>query len=67
MLLSWYVCAMFSMADPNDYTIDNAAGAGAAMLAVPTAAAVTVLLALGGGLGAGLQFVVRRQESAPSP
>jgi hypothetical protein len=66
MLLSWYACALFSMADPNDYTVDNAAGAGAAMLAVPTAAAVTVLLALGGGLGAVLRFVVRRQVFVPS-
>jgi hypothetical protein len=62
MLLSWYVCAMFSLADPGDYTVDDAAAVGAMMVAVPTAAAVTILLVLGGGLGAGLRFIVRRPQ-----
>ncbi|HXA63263.1 MAG TPA: hypothetical protein VNW94_29300 [Streptosporangiaceae bacterium] len=44
MLLFWYVCAMFSLADPGDYTVDDAAAVGAIRVAVPTAAAVTVLL-----------------------
>ena len=46
-----YVGAMIAAASPTDTTVDNAAGAGVVIIAVPTFAVLAVLLAVGAGLG----------------
>ncbi|MCW2938557.1 MAG: hypothetical protein JWN00_1542 [Actinomycetia bacterium] len=59
LLLFWYVYAMIVLAGPADATADNAAGAGVAILAVPSAVVIALLLMLGCGVGEGARLVAR--------
>ncbi|MGZ4473668.1 MAG: hypothetical protein ACXVXM_17025 [Nocardioidaceae bacterium] len=58
VLLTWYVVAMLASPDPN---ADIEAGAGLVIIAVPTLALVSLLLMVGGGIGA---WRARRARSA---
>jgi hypothetical protein len=55
LLTAWYV-ALF-LADQSDPSADNEAGAGVAILALPTFAALLGLLAVGAGLSKGLAWI----------
>ena len=59
-----YVVAMLATASPSDSTTDNAAGAGVAILTVPTAVVLGVLLAVGALAGL-LTVRSRRQPVTP--
>jgi hypothetical protein len=50
-LLVGYVAIMLATASPDDPTVDNAAGAGLAMAAVPTVIVVGAVLFFGAGIG----------------
>lgn len=62
VLLAWYVVAMIATTPASDTTGDNAAGAGVAILAVPSVAATALLL----GLGAAPAVTLRRLRKKPT-
>jgi hypothetical protein len=54
-----YVAAMVGLSDPNDTTVDNAAGAGLVIFGVPLFLSLVVLLAVPAGLG---RLIARRAQ-----
>jgi hypothetical protein len=60
--LGWYVVA-FAILQPDDPLADNEAGAGLALLCVPTFLCMVVIL----GVGAGPGYVVSRYRRAAAP
>jgi len=65
VLLAWYGTVMLST-DLNDPLVDNEAGAGIAILSVPTLVSVGLLLSVGGGLGSTYRRLRTRQSATKS-
>jgi hypothetical protein len=65
VLLGWYVTVMIST-NINDPQVDNEAGAGIAILSVPTLVSVGLLLSVGGGLGSTYRRLRTRQRATKS-
>lgn len=65
LLTAWYV-ALF-LADQSDPSADNEAGAGVAILVLPTFATLLALLAMGSALARGLTWLRTRHSSRVEP
>jgi hypothetical protein len=59
VLMAGYAMLMIGL-NGGDPSIDDAAGAGVAILAVPVFALLCFLLILGGGIRAGISFLIKR-------